>query len=57
MGLGTSSASAPGGKAGGNNGEKGSIFQFEVQESDGTTVSMEKFRGKGAYLLVNMASQ
>lgn len=35
---------------------KGSIFEFQVERPDGTAISMDTFRGKGAYLLVNMAS-
>lgn len=33
------------------------IFQFNVPAIQGGTISLSKFRGKSAYLLVNVASQ
>jgi hypothetical protein len=34
-----------------------SIFDFNVQNIDGAEISLSKFKGKKAYLVVNVASQ
>jgi len=34
-----------------------SIFDFSVQSIDGSTVALETYRGKSAYIVVNVASQ
>lgn len=32
-----------------------SVFDFEVEDIEGKTISMSQFRGKKAYLMVNVA--
>ena len=34
-----------------------SIFDFDVENNDGTTVSLDSFKGKKMYYVVNVASQ